>query len=794
MARSSRKRGAAKLAAVPAVDADELATLKTLQRKVLWLSTWMIHYANHVRPSRDGLKVGGHQASSASLATLMTALYFNVLRPEDRVAVKPHASPVFHAIQYLLGRQSREQLMGFRALGGAQSYPSRTKDTGDVDFSTGSVGLGVAMTSFAALAQDYVRMKGLAPDDRPAGRMVALMGDAELDEGNVFEALLEGWKHDIVNTWWIVDYNRQSLDSVITDRLFARVGDIFRTTGWEVVTLKYGKGLEAAFARPGGGALRKWIDDCPNSLYSALTYKGGPSWREHLRRDLGRAAGIKAMLDDHDDDSLHALMTNLAGHDMESVLEAFHAAGDGRPNCFIAYTIKGHGLPFAGHKDNHAGLMNPEQMDAYRHAQGIAEGEEWEPMAGLGADADGLGAYLAQVPFAQGGARSYPSTAVPVPERLAVPETHRISTQDGFGRILNELARGDSELAKRIVTASPDVTVSTNLGPWVNRRGIFDRHKREDVFRAEKVVSAQHWAMSQDGQHIELGIAENNLFLLLAALGLAGPLFGVRLLPIGALYDPFIMRGLDALNYACYQDARFMVVGTPSGITLAPEGGAHQSVLTPLIGIGQDKLAAYEPAYVDELAEIMRWGFEHMQDAAGGSVYLRLSTQPIDQPERDFDSGLREAVIMGGYWQVPPEPGADIAIAYSGTVAAEALAAHQAVIEDMPGAGLLALPSPDRLHRDWLERRGARGSGAAARRSHIETLLAAIAPRAALITVVDGHPASLSWLGAVARHRVYPLGVDHFGQSGDIPDLYRIHGVDAEAIVDACAAACLDTR
>ena len=784
MAPPSCKRGGAKLAAVPAVDAAELATLKTLARKVLWLSTWMIHHANHVRPSRDGLKVGGHQASSSSVVSLMTALYFSVLKPEDRVAVKPHASPVFHAIQYLLGRQTRDKLLGFRALGGAQSYPSRTKDGDDVDFSTGSVGLGVAMTSFAALAQDYVRMKGLVDKDKPAGRMVALMGDAELDEGNVFEALLEGWKHDIANTWWIVDYNRQSLDSVITDRLFARVGDIFRTTGWEVTTLKYGQRLEAAYQKPGGEALRKWIDDCPNSLYSALTFKGGASWREHLRHDLGSTVGIKALLDEHDDDSLHALMTNLAGHDLESILEAFHAteADEARPRCFIAYTIKGHGLPFAGHKDNHAGLMNPEQMEVYRRDQGIDEGQEWEPFAGLDADADALREYLAAVPFAKAEARAYPSAAVAVPERLEVPEAKHISTQDGFGRILNELARGDSELATRIVTASPDVTVSTNLGPWVNRRGIFDRHKREDVFRAEKVVSAQRWAMSQEGQHVELGIAEHNLFLLLAAFGLAGPLFGTRLLPIGALYDPFVLRGLDALNYACYQDARFMVVGTPSGITLAPEGGAHQSALTPLIGIGQDKLAAYEPAYLDELGEIMRWGFEHMQAADGGAVYLRLSTQAIEQPERAFEAPLREAVIKGGYWQVAPGADAEIAIAYSGAVAAEVLAAHAALMEDVPGAGVLALPSADRLYRDWLAGRGT---------SHIEALLAQLPAKAALVTVLDGHPASLSWLGAVARHRVYPLGVDRFGQSGDIPDLYRLYGIDADAILEACATACL---
>jgi hypothetical protein len=167
---------------------ERLDVLADLERRVLWLSTWMIHHANAVRPSRDGLKVGGHQASSASLATLLTALYFHALRPQDRVAVKPHASPIFHAIQYLLGRQTREQLIDFRAFGGAQSYPSRTKDSVEVDFSTGSVGLGVAATLFASLVQDMVTARNLAAPGYRPGRMIALMGDAELDEGNIFEA------------------------------------------------------------------------------------------------------------------------------------------------------------------------------------------------------------------------------------------------------------------------------------------------------------------------------------------------------------------------------------------------------------------------------------------------------------------------------------------------------------------------------------------------------------------------------------------------------------------------------
>src|SRR5437016_3595130 len=320
---------------------EKLALLQAIERKVLWLSTWMIHNANHLRPSRDGLKVGGHQASSASVATLMTALYLDVMRPQDRVAVKPHAAPVFHALQYLLGQQTREKLEGFRALGGAQAYPSRSKDGDIVDFSTGSVGLGVGVTLFAALAQDYLRLKRLVPSDTPPGRMIALAGDAELDEGNIFEALLEGWKHDVRNLWWVIDYNRQSLDAVVSDRLFGRIDALFEMFGWRVVTLKYGRLLEAAFARPDGHHLQEWIDACPNSLYSALVYKGGEGWREHLRRDLNRYPGIRVMLDDHDDAALQRLMTNLAGHDMESVLDAFHAVADDRPTCLIASPIKG---------------------------------------------------------------------------------------------------------------------------------------------------------------------------------------------------------------------------------------------------------------------------------------------------------------------------------------------------------------------------------------------------------------------------------------------------------------------
>ena len=783
----------------PGDEARRIAMLRAIERKLLWLSAWMIHHANHIRPNRDGLKVGGHQASCASISAVMTALYFDILKPEDRVAVKPHAGPVFHAINLLLGRQSPERMTTLRAFGGIQPYPSRVKDGAEVDFSTGSVGLGVALTSFGSLVQDYVRLKGLNPPGLAAGRHIALVGDAELDEGNIYEALLEGWKHDIRNVWWVIDYNRQSLDSVVPDRLFGRIEGLFRDMGWNVVTLKYGRKLTAAFARPDGEALRVWIDDCPNSLYAALTFQGGAAWRAALLADLGRIEGVRAIIDPLTDEELGALMTNLGGHDVETVAEAFRAqdaAGD-QPTCFIAYTIKGMGLPFAGHKDNHAGLMTKEQMGVFRAAMRIRDGHEWDAFEGLDIPAEELRDFVASVPFAtpltpQG--RSLTAPLIPVPPSFPVPKAgagRKLSTQAAFGKILAEIGRGQgafAAMAERIVTTSPDVTVSTNLGPWVNRRGIFDRHRKNDVFRDAKLASAQRWGMSPDGQHVELGIAEQNLFLVLAGLGLADRLYGARLLPVGTVYDPFVNRGLDALIYACYQDARFLLVSTPSGITLGPEGGQHQSVNTPLIGMAADRLASFEPAHADELAILMRHAFDHMQKPDGSAVWLRLSTRGLAQPARALDPA---GVIAGGYWAVPPAPGARIAIAYQGPVAPEAMEAFAALAEEEPGAGLLAITSPDRLHAGWLAARRAARGAAGTPASHIETLLAPLAPGAAIVSILDGHPAAHAWIGAVRGQKLVPLGVDHFGQSGDLPDLYRAYGLDVDSILDACAQALL---
>jgi len=757
----------------------DIEALKTLDDRLRWLSAWTIHHANHIRENKDGLKVGGHQASCASMTTIMAALYFHALGPNDRVAVKPHAGPVLHAIHYLLGTQSREALENFRGLGGAQSYPSRTKDRIPIDFSTGSVGLGVAITAFSSLIQDYLTCHGMM-EEADRGRFVALVGDAELDEGNIYEALIEGTKHDVRNLWWILDYNRQSLDATSTDRMFERFDDIFRSCGWRVVELRYGKRLKVALdANP---KLKAWFDGLGNAELSALHYQGGAALRRRIEADLGKSAAT--FLKANDDAALASLFSDLGGHCMASLVEAFDAAQDDVPTLFIAWTIKGNGLPFAGHKDNHAGLMNPTQMAAWRETMGIPEGREWEPLESVGDNAGpGVETLIERSRVArEKRARAFAQIEVP---EIPVPSGEEHSTQAAFGRIMLEIAKEGGTLSDRIVTTSPDVTVSTNLGGWVNQRGLFRREGIADIFAEEKIASAQKWSSRNKGQHIELGIAENNLFLMLAAAGLAGDQFGTRLVPIGTLYDPFIARGLDALNYACYQDARFLLVATPSGITLGPEGGAHQSINPPLIALGQPGLRHYEPAFADELAAMMELAFRLIDDPDGESTYLRLSTRNIRQIDRASDD-WRDGALKGAYWLREPGANSEAAIVAMGAVMPEALAAWEELREDIPGLGLLSVTSPDLLHRGWSAAQAARWAGQR-QPSHIELLLARLRRDAGLVTIADAAPASLSWLGGVLGQRVAPLGVDRFGQTGSLSELYAVYRLDGAAITEAVA-------
>jgi pyruvate dehydrogenase E1 component len=767
---------------------DELAVLNDIQRRVLWLTANIVDHANHARPNLDGTKVGGHQASSASVVTLLTALYFHYLRAGDRVSIKPHASPAFHALQYLLGRLPRRYLQELRAFGGLQAYPSRTKDPDAVDFSTGSVGLGAVAPVFAALVQGFVNDHFGPHSDR---RFVAVIGDAELDEGNVWEALLDEALSKVRNVLWVVDLNRQSLDRVIPGVKADRLRRLFADNGWRVLEAKYGRQLQALFALPNGECLRRRIDDMNNEEYQALIRLPGAELRPRL---VAGSAPLAEVLAGVTDAQLPVLLANLAGHDLQELLAVLDEAdrGGGQPTVLFAYTIKGWGLPIAGHPLNHSMLLNQEQMAALQANLNVPPGDEW---AGFAPDspAGRLCAAAAERLYGPVEPRARLDPGL-VPTTLDLPAMETTSTQEVFGRMLVRLADMPA-LRARIVTCSPDVSVSTNLAGWINKTGMYTSQEEADFeTEAHRLL---HWRRGPNGQHIELGISEMNLFALLGMLGLSAELCGQPLIPIGTVYDPFVCRGLDALIYAVYSGAKFIFAGTPSGITLSPEGGAHQSIITPSIGAELPQLQAFEPCYGREVEWQLLEAMRQCSDRAHGRAsYLRLSTRPVDQKpfravqQRLGEDELRRQVLAGGYrlaeWSLAhPElarlrPGGApvVNIVVTGAMVPEALAAAEALWDEGVAANVLNLTSPQRLFEAWRAADGVRGA------DPLGWLIRPSERRAPLVTVHDAAPHSLAWLGSVYGAPTTALGVERYGQSGARGDLYHYYGLDAANIVE----------
>jgi len=762
----------------------QLSVMREVEQRVLWLATRMIDEAN--RRGDTEVKVGGHQASCASMATIMTALWFGHIGGADKVAVKPHASPIYHAIKYLTGELDRSYLTTLRQRGGLQAYPSRTKDPDVADFSTGSVGLGAVAPLFSALTRRYVEDHfGSQPD----ARFIALVGDAELDEGNVWEAIADPATKGLGNFTMVVDLNRQSLDRVIPDIAADRLKRFFADAGWHVTEAKYGSRLTAAFAQPGGDALRAHIDAMPNEAYQALFALDGPALRAKFLD--GADAAVVRMADALPDDYLAALVTDLGGHDLGLLIDTFAECDKtpDQPSVVFAYTIKGHGLPIAGDPLNHAALLTPEQIALFRARVGLDETTEWDrfdPTSAPGQLCESVGADINNPRLAP-----RPPAQVPTSIRPAVTQGS-VSTQEAFGRVLASLADIDG-VGERIVTTAPDVSISTNLGGWINKTGVYSHVERDDHGGADRLL---RWAPTPSGRHIELGISEMNLFMLLGQLGLSHDHHGQQLLPIGTVYDPFVLRGLDALIYGLYNGARFIVTGTPSGVTLAPEGGAHQSTITPSVGAELPHLHYAEPAYATEVDWLLGDAIEQITAADGTSTYLRLSTRPIDQApfaqalERYGEASLRRNVLAGGYRLASTDDGGArpaVTIVTTGVMAPEALAAAAELDEEGVSATVVHLTSPDRVYQSW--RAGftdAVNRGTMIRQpSQIHRLVPANERRRPVISVHDAASHSLAWIGSALGTRQYSLGVDQFGESGTITDLYDIAGISVANIVNA---------
>lgn len=754
----------------------DLAVLDRIQRRVLWLSTWMVHHANAIRPG-DGTKIGGHQASSASVVTLLTALYFHALRPQDAIAVKAHASPAFYAIQYLRGRLGVDALQALRAFGGLQAYPSHRKNPEIVDISTGSMGLGAVQATFSALAGRYLADHGVAA--RPE-RVIVMVGDAELDEGNVWEALAEEAVARLDNVLWIIDVNRQSLDRIVPDARRRQLPELFRAFGWNVIELRYGSKLQALFGRPGGKRLRARLDTMPYAEYQSLLRLPAAAARKAL---VAGASGetdraLDRLLTSVDDEELRVLLADLGGHDLGLILDALDEAAAHRtgPSVIVAHTIKGWGLPLAGDPMNHTALLTTAQVEALRAALGVRAGDEWARFDETSAEAELIRRLppLFERPVSAEATASIPG---------ALDETYRgaMSTQEAFGRVLGVLARQPAGDA--IVTVSADVAVTTHLAGWISRKGVYFPEARPNYFA--ELPQAVPWRESPAGQHVEIGIAEHNLFLLLGAFGLTRELSGRPLLPIGTLYDPFVTRGLDALYHALYSGGRFIVVATPSGVTLSPEGGAHQSVITPGIGVALPDIAYWEPVFAREVEWILLDALARLTDEREGrSAYLRLSTRPVDQGLAPPASAeYRAQVLRGGYRLVDArdQPGWDpetnaVHIFAAGVAVPEALEAARLLREGGILASVFAVTSPDLLYR-----------GLRAPRPYLEELVSADEEGVPVVSALDGHSHALAFLGGALGVPQLALGVDHFGQSGARADLYRHYGIDAPAIASAAS-------
>ncbi|MDW3213941.1 MAG: transketolase C-terminal domain-containing protein [Ilumatobacteraceae bacterium] len=765
----------------------DLELLRQIERRVLWLAARIIDHAN--RRGTTDVKVGGHQASSASMASIMTALWFGHIGGEDKVAVKPHASPVYHAIKYLTGELDRSYLTTLRQRGGLQAYPSRTKDPDVSDFSTGSVGLGAVAPLFSALTRRYTDSHF---GEQPAARFVALVGDAELDEGNVWEAIADPATQELGNFTMVVDLNRQSLDRVIPDIAAVRLKRFFADAGWHVAEAKYGRRLTAAFEEPGGDALEAHIDTMSNEAYQHLFTLDGADFR---RKFLTAAdPEVRAHVDGLDDDALKHLVTDLGGHDLGLLLDTFQAcdAEPERPSVVFAYTIKGFGLPMAGDPMNHAALLSPEQIDAFRDELGLDETTEWDR---FDPDSD-AGRWCRRVGGDINNAPPTPRPVPPVPRAARSLTTNgSVSTQEAFGRVLASLADVDG-VGDRIVTTAPDVSISTNLGGFINKRGVYAHTERDDHGGAERLLK---WAPGPTGQHIELGISEMNLFMLLGQLGLAHEHHDRHLLPVGTVYDPFVLRGLDALIYGVYNASRFVVAGTPAGVTLAPEGGAHQSTITASVGAELPNLTYSEPAFATEVDWLLCDALDQLSQPDGTSSYLRLSTRPIDQApfaaavERYGEDRLRAQVLAGGYrlHDAPPDGRPGVTLVTTGVMAPEALAAAAELDDEGVQASVVHLTSPDRVYRSW--RDGFTRTAATARvvraPSQLHRIVPAAERRRPIVSVHDAASHSLAWIGSALGTRQYTLGVDRFGESGTIADLHEITGIDAGSIVNAALIA-----
>lgn len=754
----------------------DLTVLASIADRVRWLSAAIVDAANRNAPAKDGIKVGGHQASSSSVVEIMTSLWFQELTALDRISVKPHASPVLYAVHYLLGHLSVDSVEGFRSHGGLPAYPNRLKTPGLVDFTTGSMGLGATATLWAALACRFI---AVGERKRQAGRFFAVVGDAELDEGAIWEAVFDPMVACLGEIIWIVDVNSQSLDRVLPKSHASKAQAMFEAAGWQVLSLRWGRKVSQIFEAPGGAELRQRLESMSSSEFQRLLRSPLDDVKQRLL--VGQDSNsLKMLLDSMESFEVLEAVSDLGGHDIALLLESYLNADPLRPTVIFAHTVKGRHLPTEAHAGNHSMLLNDGQMRDLAFRLGADWSEPWRLPPEE--SAEGILCSHRKTTLERESFSCLPSAVSPKDFGLTYKST--ISTQTAFGRFLTEFSRQAPGLAQSVVTCSADVALSTNLGGWVNRSHVWSLPGAADWSSSDE-GGVLRWREDSVGQHIELGIAEVNLVSLLGELGSTWSRWGKRLIPIGTLYDAFLPRALEPWSFGMYAGGQSILVGTPSGVTLAHEGGAHQSASTPSIGLQQPGCISWEPAFAQDLEWALLAAIDGVGATDGSSAYFRLSTRPVDQRLADVPSEAsqrafrREQVLRGGYRLVAHSPGVeDVVLVGVGAVMPNVLEAAELLTAEGIHAGVICLTSPDLVFRAF------HSSKSSPARRWLEDLFAQPEP-SPIVSVVDGHPHTLAFLSGVFGSSSVCLGVTEFGQSSSLGDAYALHGLDANAIVEA---------
>ncbi|MGM0575818.1 MAG: hypothetical protein ACQEXJ_08835 [Myxococcota bacterium] len=806
---------------------ERLGVYRSIRDHVAKGALSMIDRANH-KPANRGHKpkVGGHQASCMSAVDILSALYLHCKRPQDRVAVKPHAAPVLYSLMHLVGELPREQMERLREMGGPQPYPTKLKNERFVDYTTSSEALGVCATIYDAYGAVHQNRALARAADVPAvdALYYAHCGDGELTEGQIDESLYDAGRWGLDRVVWIVDLNRQSLDRVMDDsgRLEDWAASKFRGHGWEVLPLRWGGRARDLFAREGGAALEALLDRLPDTLFHPLLMLDGAAVRQVLlggaeHPDQGARAALEwyrralevgeeerravaRALEGVSDDALADAVGHLGGHDIGALVETLGraVAFEGRPAVVLAHTVKGYETSAAAHPENHGAILPEEEVLAWGVGRGLPEDELFPVPAAESPEAR----VLEERGRLLWGEPDHRHAEPPVEDHVAIlaevkaPRRKVASTGEAFQSLNLALLRTD--LAPWLQFCAPDVASTTHLGPVIRQTGVFAPRDLPDAFGwlRRGGSTAMAWRPEPGGQFHALGIAEGNAMLWSYAFGRRRKRVEGKapLLPVVTVYDKFFERGFNQLDYAVYSGARFVAVGVPSGTGLSRETATHQSLQTLRMVMDLPGILAYEPAFAADVHAVYLHALGRLWGDEGEAYYLRLTTQPLEQPA-ELPEDHAEQAVRGAWWLVGdddrrPAPGAPcVRFVASGRKLAQAREAARILAEeDGVGSRILNVTSWEALWREWdAFRRDPDAWDDPSRSYHLHELFGDDEVNAPLIVTGDHVPSVADWLPAalqrVRGHRF--LGPRDNGEAGDLESVDRLHGMATEDLVRA---------